>query len=67
MECLSFEEISTEPAQTIDQTDPSVRLAVAEMIKFKEEFEFIRNDPSIETGDIYIYHHFDLEKHKSPS
>lgn len=49
MECLSFEEISTEPAQTIDQTDPSVRLAVAEMIRFKEEFEFIRNDPSIET------------------
>jgi hypothetical protein len=49
MEFLSFEEISTEPAQTIDQTDPSVRLAVAEMIRFKEEFEFIRNDPSIET------------------
>jgi A distinct subfamily of CDD/CDA-like deaminases len=33
----------------IDQTDTRVRLAVAEIIRFKEEFEFIRNDSTIET------------------
>jgi hypothetical protein len=49
IECLSFEEIETEPAVKIDQTDKRVRLAVAEIIRFKEEFEFIRNDSTIET------------------
>ena len=33
----------------IDQTDTRVRLAVAEIVRFKEEFEFIRNDSTIET------------------
>lgn len=33
----------------VDQTDTTVRLAVAEIIRFKEEFEFIRNDSTIET------------------
>ena len=49
IECHSFEEISTEPAISVDQTDKTVMLAVAELIKFKSEFELIRDDPSIQT------------------
>ena len=33
----------------MDQTDSTVKLVVAEIIRFKEEFELIRGDPSIET------------------
>ena len=49
IECHSFEEIATEPAVKVDQTDSTVKLVVAEIIRFKEEFELIRGDPSIET------------------
>ena len=49
IDCHSFEEISTEPAVPIDQTENTVRLAVAELIQFKQEFEYIqRAEPSIE-------------------
>ena len=49
IECHSFEEVATDPAVKIDQTESTVRLVVAEIIRFKEEFELIRNDQSIET------------------
>jgi A distinct subfamily of CDD/CDA-like deaminases len=49
IECHSFEEIATEPAVKIHQTNSTVRLAVAELIKFKEEFYAIQEDKSIET------------------
>ena len=49
IDCHSFEEVATEPAVKADQTESTVRLVIAEIIKFKEEFELIRNDPSIET------------------
>ena len=49
IECHSFEEIATEPAVKIHQTDSTVRLAVAELIKFKEEFYAIQEDKTIET------------------
>ena len=49
IECHSFEEIATEPAVKIHQTDSTVRLAVAELIKFKEEFYAVQEDKTIET------------------
>ena len=49
IECHSYEEISIDPAVPIDQTENTVRLAVAEMSKFKQEFEYIRGDATVET------------------
>jgi len=49
IESHSYEEISVDPAVPIDQTENTVRLAVAEMSKFKQEFEYIRGDASVET------------------
>ena len=49
IECHSFEEISTQPALSVDQTPSTVRMTVAAMQQFRSEFECIMQDSMAET------------------
>jgi len=49
IESHSFEEISTQPALSVDQTPSTVRMTVAAMQQFRSEFECIMQDSMAET------------------
>ncbi len=62
IECHSFEEISTQPALSVDQTPSTVRMTVAAMQQFRSEFECIMQQSSTETDLAQFW----LRKTKKP-